>query len=34
MKVEDPDNYGSNAHNFDIFLSHDWPKDMALYGNF
>ena len=33
MKIEDPTNYGANDTNFDIFLSHDWPQDIALYGD-
>lgn len=32
MKQEDPAKYGSDSHPFDIFLTHDWPKDIALYG--
>lgn len=33
MKVSDPENYGQDSQAFDIFLTHDWPKDIALYGN-
>jgi hypothetical protein len=39
IKKEDPKTYGNNHSNFDIFLSHDWPKsktfpilDIALFG--
>lgn len=39
MKKEDPKTYGQSDSNFDIFLSHDWPKsniflmlDIALFG--
>ena len=33
MKKEKPEDYGSEQNNFDIMLSHDWPKDIALFGN-
>jgi hypothetical protein len=39
MKKEDSKTYGLSDTNFDIFLSHDWPKsnpfpilDIALFG--
>lgn len=33
MQKQSPEIYGKGEEDFDIFLSHDWPKDMALYGN-
>lgn len=33
MKKEKPEVYGPGYTNFDIALSHDWPKDIALFGN-
>jgi hypothetical protein len=31
MKKEDPQTYGREDSNFDIFLSHDWPKSNIFF---
>lgn len=33
MKKSNPTAYGNDKAASDIFMTHDWPKDMALYGD-